>query len=73
MENSGEEDEDGSLDEINSRIKSTNNDEQQESYFKTGPEKATYMKANTVPPSVEVSSSGRNNMEDCDENIVEKS
>ena len=55
VENSGEEDEDGSLDELNSKNKSNDNDKQQESYFKTGSEKATNMEANTVPPSVGVS------------------
>ena len=54
VESSGEEDEDGSLDELNSKIKSTNNDKQQEFYFKTGLEKATNMEDNTVPPSVGV-------------------
>ena len=37
IESSGEEDENGSPNEINSKYKSTNNDEQQEPYFKTGP------------------------------------
>ena len=69
MESSGEEDEEGSLDELNSKNKS--NDEQQESYFKTGPEKETNMEANTVPPSVGVSSSGRNVMEGFDESVEE--
>ena len=53
VENSGEEDEEGSLDKLNSKNKS--NDKQQETYFKTGPEKATNMEANMVPPSDRVS------------------
>ena len=73
VESSGEEDEDGSPDELNSKNKSTNNDKQQEFYFKTGPEKATNMEANTVPPCVGVPLSERNNMEDFDKNVVEKS
>ena len=53
MENSNEEDEEGSLDELNSKNKS--NAKQQETYFKTVLEKATNMEANTVPPSDGVS------------------
>ena len=65
VESSGEKDEDGSLNEINSKNENKNTDEQQ-TYFRTGPEKATDMEANTVPPSVGVSSSGRTNMEGFD-------
>ena len=54
VESSGEEDEDGPLDELNSKNKTKSTDEQQTD-FKTGPEKATNMKANMVPPSVGVS------------------
>ena len=53
VENSGDEDEEGSLEELNSKNKS--NDKQQETYFKTGQEKETNMEANTVPPSDGVS------------------
>ena len=50
VESSGEKDKDGSLNEINSKNENKNTDEQQ-TYFRTGPEKATDMEANTVPPS----------------------
>ena len=73
VESSGKEDGDRSLDKLNSKNKSTNNEEQQEFYFKTGPEKATNIEANTVPPCVGVPLSGGNNMEDFEENVVEKS
>jgi len=51
VEGSGEEDEDGSPDELNFKNENKSTDEQQETYFKTGPEKATNIEANKVLPS----------------------
>ena len=49
VESSGEEDEDKSLDKLNSKNTRNDADKHQELYFKTGLEKATNMKANMVP------------------------
>ena len=70
MENSGEEDEDGSPDKINSEFKYN---EDQESYFNNGTEEATIMGADTEVINVEVPSSGHNNVEGPDEKVREKS
>ena len=70
VKSSGEED-DGSLDELNSKIK--NDDKQQELYFNNGTEEATIMGADMEVTNVEVSSSGHNNVEGPDENVGEKS
>ena len=47
--------EDESPNELNFKNENKRNDEQQETYFKTGLEKTTIMEANTVPPSNGVS------------------
>ena len=55
VESSGEEDEDGSPNELNFKKDNKSTYEQQKTYSKTRPEKATNMEANTVPPSDGVS------------------
>ena len=69
---SGVENDNKSLDELNSKMKNNDN---QESYFNNGMEEATNMGADTEVNSVWVliPSCRLNNAEDFDENIVEKS